>query len=125
MSASAAPVVLSNAQLSGRGVWAPPITNPQAGTVWNSGEDVTVTWDTSTRPGQVSNPVGSVVLGFIQPDGSGGENLDIDNPLAQGFQLDDGQVTFTVPSVPTKNNYIVALIGDSGNISPQFTINGS
>lgn len=44
MSASAAPVVLSNAQLSGRGVWAPPITNPQAGTVWNSGEDVTVTW---------------------------------------------------------------------------------
>ena len=125
--------------------------------------------DTSTRPGQVSNPVGSVVLGFIQPDGSGGENLDIgqlielkymfefrlsqghvtlliDNPLAQGFQLDDGQVTFTVPSVPTKNNYIVAraylmllarssvrfllyshraVIGDSGNISPQFTINGS
>ena len=33
--------------------------------------------DTSTRPGQVSNPIGRVLLGFIQPNGSGGENLDV------------------------------------------------
>jgi hypothetical protein len=44
MSASAAPVVLSNIHLVGREVWAPPITSPQAGTVWSSGSNVTVTW---------------------------------------------------------------------------------
>jgi hypothetical protein len=125
MSASAAPVVLSNIHLVGREVWAPPITSPQAGTVWSSGSNVTVTWNTSSRPTQVSNPIGSVILGYILPDGTGGENLDVDHPLAKGFQLDDGQVTFTVPNVASNSNYIVALIGDSGNISPQFTINGS
>ncbi len=31
----------------------------------------------------------------------------IDNPLAKGFALDSGSVTFTVPQVKPKTNYIV------------------
>lgn len=58
--------------------------------------------DTSTRPGQVSNPVGSVVLGFIQPDGSGGENLDIGQLIElkymSEFRLSQRHVTLqTIP----------------------------
>jgi len=121
---SAAPVVL-NSRPSVRDVWAPPITYPTVGIVWKTGSTVTVTWDKSSPPAEVTNPIGSLLLGFMNPDGSGGENLDIDNPLASGFKLTDGNVTFKVPQVQTKTNYIVALIGDSGNVSPQFTINNS
>ena len=42
MSASAAPVVFSS--LSERDVWAPPVTNPNPGTVWKIGSSQTVTW---------------------------------------------------------------------------------
>jgi hypothetical protein len=37
--------------------------------VWNR--------DTSTRPPQVTNPIGTLLLGHIEPDGSGGLNLDV------------------------------------------------
>ena len=33
--------------------------------------------DTSNRPSQVTNPVGTLLLGYLNPDGSGGENLDV------------------------------------------------
>ncbi|KAF8488659.1 hypothetical protein F5888DRAFT_1622238 [Russula emetica] len=120
MSASAAPIVLSS--LSERDVWAPPVINPTTGTIWKIGSDQTVTWDTSNPPSQVTNPIGTLLLGYLNADGSGGENLDVDNPLAQNFQLAAGSVTITVPKVEPNDNYIVALIGDSGNISNEFTI---
>jgi hypothetical protein len=89
--------------------------------------------DTSDRPSQVTNPVGTLLLGYLNSDGSGGENLDVgqlilvgtrvlfsliipcdtslslylDNPLAQNFQLDAGSVTVTVPTVAPKDSYIV------------------
>jgi hypothetical protein len=71
------------------------------------------------------------------------------HPLASGFNLDDGKVSFTVPQVKPNNNYIVVreylyypvlpssvqqppmltlgraprtVFGDSGNASPEFTI---
>ncbi|KAI0250937.1 hypothetical protein BJV78DRAFT_1127119 [Lactifluus subvellereus] len=109
-------------QLTKKDVWVPPITAPQAGTTWTVGHKVTVSWDTSTRPAQVTNPTGTLLLGFLDPYGTGGENLDVGNPLAKGFPLSAGKVDFVVPDVVPKNNYIVALIGDSGNISPEFTI---
>ncbi|KAI9508332.1 hypothetical protein F5148DRAFT_1013746 [Russula earlei] len=105
-----------------RDVWAPPITQPDSTTVWTIGTNVTATWDMSTRPADVTNPNGVLLLGHLEPDGQGGENLDVDHPLANGFLLDDGQVTFQVPNVQPNTNYIVALIGSSGNISPQFQI---
>jgi hypothetical protein len=37
--------------------------------VWNR--------DTSKRPPQVSNPIGTLLLGYLESDGSGGENLDV------------------------------------------------
>jgi hypothetical protein len=48
----------------------------------------------------------------------------LDHPLAEDFPLDDGEVSFVVPTPPPKpdNTYFVALVGDSGNISPEFQI---
>jgi len=120
MSASAAPVVLSS--LSQRDVWVPPIITPNAETSWTIGSNQTVTWDTSNPPSQVSNPIGTLLLGHLEPDGAGGENLDVDHPLARNFSLYDGSVTITVPNVVPGDNYIVVLIGDSGNASPEFKI---
>lgn len=69
-------------------------------------------------------------------------SLCLDHPLADGFRLDKGKVSFKVPQVKPNSNYIVirafhiphlsllrrsllalrAVMGDSGNASPQFTI---
>ncbi|KAH9955131.1 hypothetical protein BC827DRAFT_1142030 [Russula dissimulans] len=117
----AAPV-FNPIRISSRDVWAPQIFEPSSDTTWVVGSTATATWDTSNPPAQITNPQGTLVLGHLNSDGSGGENLDLDNPLAQGFDLHDGSVTFDVPDVEPNNNYIVALIGDSGNISQNFTI---
>jgi hypothetical protein len=45
-----------------------------------------------------------------------------DHPLAEGFDIRDGHRTIRVPDVPPRNNYIVVVMGDSGNRSPEFTI---
>jgi hypothetical protein len=45
-----------------------------------------------------------------------------DHPLAEGFDIRDSQRTIRVPDVPPRNNYIVVVMGDSGNRSPEFTI---
>jgi len=104
-----------------RDVWNPPITSPNEKTVWKVGDKVTVTSDVSNMPpvSQLTQSTGTVLLGFLNGKG---ENLMIDSPLATGFNLTDAQVQFTVPSVTTRNNYIVVVLGDSGNASPQFTI---
>ncbi|KAJ3747083.1 hypothetical protein DFH05DRAFT_1393651 [Lentinula detonsa] len=112
--------------LLSRDVYDPPITSPAASTVWEVGQTVTVTWDTTNLPpaSQLTDPNGTVVLGYMtSPTDS--EHLMIDSPLAQDFPLSDGQVSFTVPSVVTRTDYIIALFGDSGNISPTFTIQGT
>ncbi|KAJ3777940.1 hypothetical protein FB446DRAFT_633167 [Lentinula raphanica] len=112
--------------LLSREVFDPPITSPTASTVWQVGQTVTVTWDTTNLPpaSQLTDPNGTVVLGYMtSPTDS--EHLMIDSPLAQDFPLSDGQVSFTVPSVVSRTDYIIALFGDSGNISPTFTIQGT
>jgi hypothetical protein len=73
---SAAPTPRS-VNLSQRDVWAPPVTSPDASTVWTVGSTVTATWDTSTRPVNVTNPSGTLLLGYFLPNGEGGENLDV------------------------------------------------
>ncbi|EIM81626.1 uncharacterized protein STEHIDRAFT_22683, partial [Stereum hirsutum FP-91666 SS1] len=97
----------------------PPITSPDASTVWTVGSSVTVTWNTSVIPPEAQNSTGTLVLGFQTSDS---ENLQLDDPLAKGFLLTDGSVQITVPDVTEKSNYIVVLFGDSGNASPEFTI---
>ncbi|KAJ4481965.1 hypothetical protein J3R30DRAFT_3455516 [Lentinula aciculospora] len=119
-------VVVALPTLLSRDVYDPPITSPTASTVWQVGQTVTVSWDTTNLPpaSQLTDPNGTVVLGYMtSPTDS--EHLMLDPPLAQDFPLSDGKVSFTVPSVVTRTDYIIALFGDSGNISPTFTIQGS
>ncbi|EGN98060.1 hypothetical protein SERLA73DRAFT_182933 [Serpula lacrymans var. lacrymans S7.3] len=106
--------------LAKRDVVDPPITSPIAGTVWNVGETQTVTWNTSDIPSNPTTTTGMLILGYLA---NNSENLNLSSPLASGFKYTDGQVQITVPDVPTRSNYIIVLFGDSGNASPQFTIN--
>ncbi|KAJ7147131.1 hypothetical protein C8R43DRAFT_542417 [Mycena crocata] len=107
--------------LSRRGVWSPSIIKPDASTKWTRGTEANVTWSTSDIPKSITNPKGTILLGRLEA-GSSNEHLDVDHPLADGFDLSDGYSTFTVPIVPPRHNYIVVLMGDSGNHSPIFTI---
>jgi len=99
----------------------PPIITPDSETVWCVGEKVTVTWDTSNRPKEITNPKGELLLGHVNSDGSGGENL-APKSLAKNFLLAHGQISFVVPDVAPNNDYIVVLVGDSGDASQEFTI---
>ncbi|KAK0244130.1 hypothetical protein EDD85DRAFT_945452 [Armillaria nabsnona] len=110
--------------LISRDVISPPITSPTAGAVWTVGQTITVTWNTTVIPpaSQVTNPIGKIVLGH---QANNSLNLELDHPLASNFQLTDGQVDITVPDVEPRDDYIIVLFGDSGNTSPEFTIQRS
>jgi len=101
--------------LDARDVFVPHITSPHAGTIWKVGEHYKVTWDTSNAPKHITNSKGKLLLADngIQ---------DVDKPLAQNFEILQGHVVVKVPKVKPGKNYAVVLIGDSGNLSPQFTI---
>lgn len=62
--------------LSARTVWAPPITSPDAQTVWRVGAQETVRWDTSDAPADPTSTSATIYLGYMNYDGEGGENLD-------------------------------------------------
>ncbi|KZT73853.1 hypothetical protein DAEQUDRAFT_644010, partial [Daedalea quercina L-15889] len=106
-SVAASPVHVS------RAIWDPEILTPNAQTVWVQGQTYEVTWDTANPPANVSNPYGQVLLG------KGG----VEAVLASDFALTDGSVEVTVPTgLEPGSDYEVILFGDSGNISPEFTI---
>lgn len=98
-----------------RDVYVPPITYPTAGVVWNSGEEQTVTWDTSNPPKQITNKIGRVML----------RKGDLSTPLvlAGNFDILKGHIKVKVPQVISGDDYSLVLFGDSGNFSPKFTIN--
>ncbi|KAE9386969.1 hypothetical protein BT96DRAFT_838379 [Gymnopus androsaceus JB14] len=101
-------VIAAPAGRSALDVWNPTITSPTAETVWIVGSTVNVTWSTANEPADVSNG-GQVVLADLSP---------IFNLAAA-----DGFYTVTVPDdIAPGNDYQVVLFGDSGNISPSFTI---
>ncbi|THH08449.1 hypothetical protein EW145_g2697 [Phellinidium pouzarii] len=104
-----------------RDVVDPPVTAPNATTVWVVGTTQTVVWDTTNLPSQITNTNGTVLLGFIN-DTTSGEHLMTDSPLASGFDIRSGSVDVVVPDVEGRTDYIIALLGDSGNISDEFTI---
>ncbi|KAJ7784378.1 hypothetical protein B0H16DRAFT_1492309 [Mycena metata] len=107
---------------SRRGVHSPPITKPDASTRWTRGTAAVVTWSTSNMPQEVTNANGTILLGYLE-EGSSNEHLDVAHPLAEGFNLHDGSCKIQVPvNIPARDNYIIVLIGDSGNQSPTFTI---
>ncbi|KAF5382314.1 hypothetical protein D9757_008489 [Collybiopsis confluens] len=111
---------ISNAvpvSLQQRDVYTPPITYPAAGTVWNKGEVHNVTWDVSDPPAQITNRFNSL----IQLRKAG---LTTPLILADDFDILLGTIEVTVPWVITGSDYQLVLFGDSGNFSPEFTING-
>lgn len=97
-----------------RDVWAPTVLYPRSMIVWKTGYRHNVTWDTSSRPDQITNPVGQIQL---RKDG-----VTLPAVLAQDFQLTDGRVEITVPYVEPGSGYQIVLLGDSGNFSPEFMI---
>ncbi|KAF8817203.1 hypothetical protein BYT27DRAFT_7075331 [Phlegmacium glaucopus] len=116
LSVQASPLLLAQ-----RDVIAPPIIKPDATSVWPVGTQQIVIWDTSNFPpdSQITNPIGQIILGFNE---SNSLNLNLNQPLAQGFKLRDGNVTITVPDVPPRDDYLIVLFGDSGDTSPSFAI---
>ncbi|KAI0672632.1 hypothetical protein C8Q78DRAFT_1068209 [Trametes maxima] len=104
------------AGLEKRDVFVPPVLYPHAGTVWNSGQRHNVTWDLSNAPVNITNSIGTILL----------RKGDLSTPvvLANGFDILLGRVEVTVPWLLTGSDYSLVLFGDSGNFSPEFTING-
>ncbi|CAL1707822.1 unnamed protein product [Somion occarium] len=107
--------------LQSRTVYIPKITHPKSETVWVRHSKVTVKWETHDPPKEITNRKGKIVLGYVE-DGTD-EHLNLDHPLAEGFDIMDGSIEVRVPDVESRNDYIVVLFGDSGNRSPTFTIN--
>ena len=107
--------------LSARDVVAPPIIKPDATSVWPIGTSQEVVWDTSKLPpdNQITNPRGRILLGRDTGDSL---NLDLDHPLAEGFHIRQGRINITVPNVTPRPDYLIVLMGNSGNTSPSFAI---
>ncbi|KDR80957.1 hypothetical protein GALMADRAFT_241511 [Galerina marginata CBS 339.88] len=103
--------------LEKRDVFVPPVLYPHAGTVWTIGQRHNVTWDTSNHPVNITNKVGLIIL----------RKAGLATPviLANKFDILLGRIEVTVPWVVDGSDYQIVLFGDSGNFSPEFTINGS
>lgn len=72
-------------------------------------------------PAELQNSTSMLKLGYEPADGAGGLNENW--TLAQGFPVTAGKVDFVLPSdLEQRNDYVVVLFGDSGNISKHFTI---
>ncbi|KAF9071732.1 hypothetical protein BDP27DRAFT_1218771 [Rhodocollybia butyracea] len=100
--------------VTARDVYVPPILTPKAGDSWVIGDVRSVTWNVSSPPAQITNPVGQILLRK--------GNLTQNVTLAEGFNILDGNASFVVPSVTPDDDYRVVLFGDSGNFSPVFSI---
>ncbi|KAE8233861.1 hypothetical protein CF326_g1107 [Tilletia indica] len=104
-------------------VYNPKITYPNHNTVWQAGDEVHVNWRTAEIPQTYESHQGSIMLGYRPSNGEGGLNLH--RTLVSHFSIMDGSISFKLPdNLPTRNDYIVVLFGDSGNASPLFTIRG-
>ncbi|KAG2351747.1 hypothetical protein BDR07DRAFT_1285072 [Suillus spraguei] len=97
-----------------RDVWVPTIISPTSASKWTVGETFLVTWDTSSEPSQVTNPIGQIYL--RQGDATQS------NPIASGFELSSGQTNVTIPEDTNPGEYMIVLFGDSGNWSGKFPI---
>ncbi|KAI8146392.1 hypothetical protein BJV82DRAFT_554400 [Fennellomyces sp. T-0311] len=103
-------------------VWNAPITIPNENTIWTAGKSYIVKWNTTTHDGQkIPDGVsGMIKLGYVE-DGSLDEHLYWD--LAKDFPLNSGEQAICLPDgLEPKDNYIIVLMGNSGNASPKFTI---
>ncbi|KII88217.1 hypothetical protein PLICRDRAFT_41366 [Plicaturopsis crispa FD-325 SS-3] len=97
-------------------VFVPPITYPHAGTQWYRGQTHNVTWDTSNAPVNITNRYGEIDL--VRAG-----NVSDPVLLAQGFDILLGRIEVQVPDyIQPRSDYELILWGDSGNFSPEFSI---
>ncbi|KAF8217191.1 hypothetical protein K438DRAFT_1798418 [Mycena galopus ATCC 62051] len=115
--AAAALAVVHATPLAPRDVYTPPVLYPNAETVWFVGQRHNVTWDTSDPPVNITNKIGMIMLR------KGGLTTPL--ILQDNFSILLGRIEVTVPWVVDGDDYQIVLFGDSGNFSPEFTINGS
>jgi len=111
--------VVQAAPLNKRDVYVPRILDPHAGTVWTSGQQATVTWDTSNPPKQITNRKGLIILrkGETELPGECDQyNISWKTStnsryalvvLADGFDILDGKVSFIVPKVFADKDYSI------------------
>jgi len=100
-----------------RDVFVPPVTFPQNGTVWKTGQRHNVTWDASNPPKQITNGRGTILLGS--------DGITTPLILANDFDILLGRIEITVPWVISRTDYFIVLFGDSGNFSPTIEIIGA
>jgi hypothetical protein len=103
------------APIQTRDVFVPQVLYPKSGTWWTVGQRHNVTWDISSPPAQITNPVGKIYL-------RKGQATLLEHTLASDFDITIGRTEITVPDVLPGDDYAVVLFGDSGNFSPVFTI---
>ncbi|TCD66791.1 hypothetical protein EIP91_000927 [Steccherinum ochraceum] len=114
--ASATPV--AEHELVKRVVYSPHITSPTHRTIWQSGQSVNITWDTSDAPppDQITNRYGKVEIRW--------DHTATPFLLASGFDILNGWVQVGVPLVETRYDYSIVLYGDGNNASADFEIDG-
>jgi hypothetical protein len=101
--------------------FAPTITYPGTGVTWITNTTQHVDWLTNNVPAEAQNYTVTILLGYLA---NNSENLDIKHPLATQIPIMQGTAIVTVPDVASGSNYTVAVIGDSGDVCPPFTITG-
>ncbi|CAO3681228.1 unnamed protein product [Umbelopsis ramanniana] len=103
-------------------VYTPKVTSPNSTSVWQAGRRYAVTWDVNSAGVPIPDDEQAMLyLGYIENNDQYNEHLFW--KLASGFKLNTGHQEVVIPrDVKTRNSYIMVLIGDSGNASPQFTI---
>ncbi|TFK71408.1 hypothetical protein BDN72DRAFT_856210 [Pluteus cervinus] len=94
-----------------RDVWAPRILYPNAQTTWRVKEFHNVTWDLSSEPTQITNPIGRILIR------QGGFTFPV--LLQDIFDLRLGRIEVQVPWV-LPGQYQLNLFGDSGT-SPRIS----
>ncbi|KAJ7147135.1 hypothetical protein C8R43DRAFT_953327 [Mycena crocata] len=99
-----------------RDVFSPPVLYPRNGTVWRVGERHNVTWDLTNAPAHITNNIGMVILCKDHM------LLDLDRPLAKGFDIRIAHHEIVVPNVKPGSDYRILVFGDSGNTGEMFTI---
>lgn len=110
-------------QLDKRIVYNPPVLSPSKHTVWHAGRTETVKWevDQDEIPADAKNYKGTIKLGYLPKNGEGGLNLHW--TLASNFPITDESTDVELPAdLETRDDYIIVVMGDSGNRSKKFTI---
>ncbi|PWN37905.1 uncharacterized protein FA14DRAFT_105385, partial [Meira miltonrushii] len=110
-------------EMEKRIVYNPPVTAPASKAVWYAGREETVRWtvDQSKIPASANDYKVEIKLGYLPKDGDGGYNLKW--TLAKDVAITDEEAEVTLPSdLKTRHDYIIVVMGDSGNRSKKFTI---